>query len=430
MPQANTTKESGTAGKPGESTAAQGRQAAGETRTLTPEGITSLLSEGLQELPAPETPEEVRGAEGDESNAERGTRNAEDQEQAEGTEQAEGEESEADQEQEQATEETGSREEDEGGEGESQLPEHLEAELKQWEEQGGKLPPSLQTMFDKRVRNAMKERDDAKAEADAARAEAETARAELEEARASGKAPANPTSGFTAEGLDQTVRLAKRLVADVRAFAGDYATDEQKTRLDKYAKAQGLDDAGLRRNADEWSEWLRDEVPQLRQRVTEFKTAETEVTKIVTGRFGSLSKKDAPEAAWAKEVQQLVPELAQRTPAHKLAIGVYALGRLAWDHLSQASDKGDVIEALRGLLAKHAPLPTKDANGKIVPPKPATKVPGALPGKAPVKPPTAGSPPRRSVVPAKDQQQQALSAKLKEAPTAENATALLASALR
>lgn len=400
--------------------------------------MAALLSAALQEDPAalqPKPGEEVRseaGAEGDDDSkppgegtgptADEETAAAQELERLTAKAEAEGKTVEEVQAEEAAA--AGDQKSEDGDQPE--LPEHLEAELKQWEEQGGPLPASLQTMFNKRVGKAIKERDDAKAEAEAARTELEAAQAELEQARTNGKAPVNLTGGLTPETLEQSVQVAKRLVADVRALAGDYATDEQRARLDGYAKKLGLDEAGLKRSADEWSEWLRDDVPQLRQGITQFKAAEREVAQLTGGRFASLKKKDAPEAAWAKEVRELVPELAQRTPAHELSIGVYVLGKLAWDHLSKASETGDVIEALRGVLTKHVPLPVaKPANGKPVP-----RIAGALPGKAPVKSPITGAPTPRPRTTGREAEQEVLSKKLKENPTGENAVAMLASALR
>lgn len=405
------TTASGTVGKPGETTTAapDAASARPDRQTpFTPEGIDALLSAALQEPADPNAGpagEEVRPAGEGEGGAVLTEEQKQEQEQAElerltAKAEAEGK----------TVEEIQAEEAEAAADEPSALPEHLEAELQQWEENGGQLPPSLQTLFNKRVGKAMKERDDSKAEADAARTEAESLRAELDEAKASGRAPANPTGGLNPETLDQSVSVAKRLVADVRALVGNYATEEQQARLEKYGKAMNLDQAGLQRSADEWSEWLRDEVPQLRQSVAAFKGAEIEGEKQAKEFFPTLFDKTSKDYALGQEVLQLVPELKQRSPAWRLAQGIYVLGMREFEKLKAAKA------------------------GKPVNGKPAAAVPkiaGALPGKAPVKSPVAGAPPARPrTSTGREQQEEAASRQLKENPTGENAIAALASALR
>jgi predicted nucleic acid-binding Zn-ribbon protein len=306
------------------------------------------------------------------------------------------------------------------------LPPEVLTQVKAWETAGGALPPSLQAIVDKRLGRELHKAKEL--ETRAATAEAEVTRL-TEEIGNRQSAIGNPAvGGLDEKTLQTTIAASEKFRADARAFVGGYADDAQTAKLEAYMTKNGMDEKALRRQLDEVNQWLTEDAPQLRQNVQKFKATEREITPIVKARFPSLEKKDSQEAQWATEVAQLVPELSTRTPAHKLALGVYALGKVAWDHLSAASEEGDVIEALRGVLTKHVPVATNGignrqsaiGNGKRF----------FLPGKAPAKGPTGGRALMAPRVNGHQAAEEAASEELRQSPTAENVTKSLKIALR
>lgn len=300
-----------------------------------------------------------------------------------------------------------------------ELPAEVLEQVQAWETAGGALPPALQSIVDGRIKRELGKVKDLEARATTAEAEVQRLTTELD----GNKGPRAETAGGTDEkSLDALAKASKAFQADARAFIGGYADEKQTQRIEKHMESTGMDEKGLRRQLDEVNDWLTNDLPQKRQAVQAFKAAEAEVSPIVKARFASLEKADGEEAKWAREIAQLIPELSQRTPAHKLAVGVYALGKVAWDHLSQASKDGDVIESLRGLLQRHVPLTKTGTNG--------TPKPGVLPGKAPVKTPTGSPLASTRTAPSRQAEQEEASRKIQENPTAENVTESLRMALR
>lgn len=302
----------------------------------------------------------------------------------------------------------------------TELPAEVLSQVKAWEDAGGALPPQLQAIVDKRIGREVGKVKELEAKAQTAEAEVQRLTAELETRgqRTEG------SHGLDEKSLTQLVEVSKKFQSDARAFLGGYADDAQTERLTKHMEKAGQDEKGLRRQLDEVNDWLTQDVPALRQRVQAFRHSESQIAPIVSARFPSLEKKDSEENKWAAEVKQLMPELATRTPAHRLALGVYALGKVAWDHLSKASAEGDVIEALKSVLGKHVPLPANgNGNGN-------GHAKFFLPGKAPAKGPTGGRAFIAPRVEGKRGQEEAASEALRNNPTAENVTESLRIALR
>lgn len=388
------TKESPNAGKGGEPTAAAGAVSARQVpANLTPDGVTSLLSSsfaepetppepglevppvatGAVEVPPGETPEEIPPVTPDPS--------------AEvvpvvGT-----------------------------------LPEHLEAELAQWEERGGALPASLQKLVERRIGKVVGERE--AAETRATTAEAEVSRLTTELA-SKGEGRGAPASVPAEARLQASVAASTKFLKDARPYVGGYATPEQKARVEKFMQDASLDDNGLRQRMDEVTDWLTIDVPKQEKQITEFKQQEAQFAPLMAARFGSLRKKDSPELKIAGEILSIFPELTTRTPGHGLALGTYVLGKIAAAHLLAASKDGDVVETLKALLTKHAPIPAKGAAAK----------PGVLPGKAPARVPTGGSPIAGRAPNGAAVQQDQASQELRDNPTAENVEKSLRMALR
>lgn len=299
------------------------------------------------------------------------------------------------------------------------MPEHLEAELAQWEEAGGTLPASLQKLVERRIGKVVGEREAAETRATTAEAEITRLQGELEVRgqKAEVRSPMDNEQQLTAK-----VNASRKFLKDARPYVGGYASEEQKARVAEFMAKGGLDENGLRQMMDEVGDWLTTEVPQQMQQIQQFKQQEAEATPIMAARFPTLAKKDSPEAKTAAEILQLIPELKSRTPAHGLAIGTYVLGKIAAEHLLAMSPTGDMVAALKTLLAKHAPLPVKGPNG--------VGKPGALPGRAPVKLPTGGTPAAAPRVNGKQAELDQASAELEKNPTVENVTKSLRIAFR
>jgi len=296
----------------------------------------------------------------------------------------------------------------------ARLPEQLQAELNQWEQQGGTLPASLQKLVDRRIGKVVGERE-------AAEARAETAEAKLK-AQLETQPEVRPPGAVLGSEQELTAKIlaTKKFLKDARPFVGGYATDEQRERLQKFMADNRMDENSLHQVMDEVSDWMTHDAPQQLEQVRAFKQAEHNTQPMLKARFASLARKDSPEAETAAEIMRLVPELKVRTPAHGLAIGTYVLGQIAAEHLLAATKDGDVIEMLKGILHKHVPLPL---NGK-------TRT-GALPGKAPLRTaPMAGSPPAATRINGRETQAEQASQLLRENPTAENVMNSLRIALR
>jgi uncharacterized small protein (DUF1192 family) len=435
MPGENTTLESAPAGKAGETTAAASAASARtvDPKNLTPAGVASLLDSAFAE--PPETPARAAGSEVPPTAAKAGgDKSAEPNWSADQTawfdlrakastpEEIAAADAQAPEfsEAQKAWIESQSSEPSDKSDRQT-LPAEVLEQVKAWEDAGGALPPPLQTILDKRIgREVGKVKE---LEQRATTAEAEVTRLTTELETRNSERPAAVSGGLDEKSLSQMVETSKKFQADARAVFGGYADEQQKTRLEKHMQATGQDENAIRRQLDEVNDWLSEEVPQLRQRVQTFRATEAKIIPIVKARFPSLEQKGGDAAKWAEEVTRLMPELSSRTPAHKLALGVYALGKVAWDHLSQASADGDVIEALKSVLGRHVPLPA-NGHGQGGPRF-------FLPGKAPAKAPTVGG--RAFIAPrveGRAAQEEALSQKLRDHPTAENVTESLRSALR
>ena len=413
-------KESPNAGKGGETTAAAG---AASSRTsnghvnLTPVSVASLLSSAFA------VPDATRKAAGQEVQP---AARADDDETPPAATPPETETPETPETPEVNQTAEGGEQTVEGGEQKAEatgvLPEHLEAELAQWEAAGGTLPASLQKLVERRIGKVVGEREAAATRATAAEAEATRLAGELAAVRSQKAEGGTRMPMDTAEALAAKVAASKKFLKDARPFVGGYANEDQKTRLEALMQQNRIDENGLRQMMDEVSDWLSLEVPQQQQALQQFKQAEAQVAPIMASRFASLAKKDSPEAKVADEILQMFPEIKSRTPAHGLAIGTYVLGKIAAEHLLAASPEGDMVEALKGLLTKYAPIPLTSANGKVRP--------GALPGKVPLRSPVMGSAPAPARVNGRAVELDQASQELRENPTMENVTRSLKIALR
>jgi uncharacterized small protein (DUF1192 family) len=427
-----TTHESGTAGKPGETTAAASSAAQSvDPKNLTPAGVTSLLDSAFSETPAtPRKPGEgvqpgdpAKGGTGGDKSPKRPTEpewTADQQAWFDLRSKAttDDEIAAADAQAPQFTaEQRAWIEAQEGGETtQAELPAEVLAQVQTWEQGGGALPKPLQEIVDKRIGREVGKVKELEQRATKAEAEVERLTAELETGAGERGAPGG---AFDKKSLNAMVDTCKKFQADARAVLGGYGSQEQRDRLDKHMQTQGMDENEVRRQLDQVNDWLTEEVPQLRKRVENFRAEEAKVIPMVRARFPSLEDKGSEDAKFAGEVAKLMPELKERTPAYRLGQGLYVLGKVAFEHLNKASAEGDIVQALRDVLQKHVPLPLNgNGKGKFF-----------LPGKAPKKAPTG----RGFVAPRVDgnrAQEEAASAELASNPTAENVIKTLKIALR
>jgi len=370
-----TSQESATAGKAGEPTAQ--REAAAsrsiDPKNLTPEGVTSLLTSEFALPPA--TPavagEEVQPATppgGDETPP-------------------------ADPPETETTENPTPSATPEG-----ELPAAVLQQVEAWEQTGGALPAPLQAILDKRISREVGKVKDLEHRATTAEAEVTRLTGELETRSAS-----RTTGNMDEKSLQKLVDASKKFQADARAFLGGYADEDQSKRLEAHMQSAGQDEKALRRQLDEVNDWLTEEVPQVRERIKSFRAQELQVEAAAKQFFPFLDDKTSPDYLKAQEVIQLFPEVKQRTPAWKLALGIYTLGFKEFEKL-QAAAKAKT-----------------NGNGAK---------PGVLPGKAPVKSPTGGSPAAARIANPRAAEEEQASQSLRENPSAENVTNALRMALR
>ena len=386
-------KESGAAGKPGESTAA-GKM------TLTASGIESLLSSefGSEEKPKADPSQEIpEGKPAD------GEATPETEPVAENVETKDGEES-------------PKAEDGEADPEETKLPADVQTALEDWEQTGGPLPKPLQALVDKRIGKLTGARDTEKARADKAEAELARVQAEAESLRADPNRPghAAPAPVMDEKALNGLATTANKFMAEVESYLDNSATEEERTRVERFMASERLDTNGLKRRVRETNAWLTQELPQQRDQLRAFKSQEAAAEPVVKSHFPWLDDKASPEYAKAQSVLGIMPELKQRTPAHRVAAGTYVLGLEVMDHLAKAGVKTDAAAAVREALAKAFPV-----TGTAQPSKAKTPPPKAPAGNGAAVPP----------VKAKAAKDEAARQSFNKAPTRQNATELARAAL-
>ena len=393
--------ESGAAGKPGESTAEK------QSVTLNAAGMADLLksefaagSETPEATAAHEIPaEEVSGVatnEGDEVDGAAGETPAAGEEAGDGTvaqpEAAAGTE--------------------------AQLSEAEAAALHDWQETGGALPEPLQKLVEKRIGKLTGARDAEKARAEKAEAEAATLRAEVQQLKDDPKRPAVATvpAMLDEKAINQISATAEKFMDEVQNYLDDTATDDERTRVERYMASERLDANGLKRRVREVNRYVTSELPAQKAAVQQFRAQEAAIEPVAKELFGWLEDKAHPEYQRAQSVLQLMPELRQRTPAHKVALGTYVMGLKVTDALKAAGVTGDALKALEPVLAR------------AFPPKGATSTATSKPAKTPPpKPPGGGS---SASATAKPKEGDAASANFNKSPNRQTATEMARAALR
>lgn len=353
-----TSKESGAEVKPGESTPVT------ELKEFTASSVEELLkSELATDAPEPETPPapEIPAAGASdvtETETETVVEVLTDGQQAETKDEGE------------------SKSEDEGEKApeETPLPEALQSELAAWEETGGALPAALQAVVGKRIGKLTGARDAEKLRADQAEAKLAAVTAEAEALRADPNRPATavPVTVLDERVVTQYAATAQKMAAEIESYLDDSATDEERERVEKFMSSRGLDAKGLKRELRQTNQFLTQELPELKKQVQTFKQQEQTFEPVAKARFPWLDDKARPEYAKAQEMLGIMPELRQRTPAHKIALGANVLGLKVLEALNAAGIEGDALAALTPILAKSFPAKgtvAKPAVAKTPPPK-------------------------------------------------------------
>ena len=242
------------------------------------------------------------------------------------------------------------------------IPAELQTAIEDWEADGrGQLPHPLQALFDRKINKVVAQRKEqegkaatAEARAVAAETRATALEAENTELKANPARPAPANTGALDEKqLAKQEQTAELFLGEASAFLDDSATEDERGRVERYMEEQHLDLPGLKRRAREIGNWLNRELPKQRQAVTVFRQQEQAAEPDVLKYFPWLNQKDTPEYKQAQEVLALMPELATRTPAHKIALGCYVLGLKQF----QALQKGGKPAPVRTRAPAKTPVP-------------------------------------------------------------------------
>jgi len=290
--------------------------------------------------------------------------------------------------------------------GEAELPPELQQAIEQWEEaSGGELPPVLQTLVERRINRAVAQRDAEKERADQAEQRATAAEARMQELESAGGAAAAPVVGtMTEKQLEEVAANAERFLADAEAYLDDTATPQERERIERYMERNQVDATGLKRSVREMSRYVTTQLPQQQERLRQFRTQEKAFEPEAKKYFPWLDNKAAPEYAMAQEVFKTIPDLKQRTPAHRLVLGVYVLGLKQFNAMKAAQKAGGKAGAA-----------ATATNGRL-------KV--KLPVKAPVKAPVAGAAAPAARVNGKRAAEDQVRSEFNKRPTAEGVARL------
>ena len=202
-----------------------------------------------------------------------------------------------------------------------------------------------------------------------------------------------PSSLVDEKQLAAIDRTSAKFLTEAENFLDGAATDEERTRIEKYMASERLDERGLKRRIREVNEFRLQQLPQQRQALQTFRAHEQAAAPVAKTYFGKLDDKASPEYAEAREVLQLIPELTSRTPAHRIATGTYVLGLKALRILQDACVNADAFGSVETALRKA--FPAKGTTAKpVVAQKPPPKAPagnGAAAVKTKVSPTEAAS---------------------------------------
>lgn len=331
--------ETAKADKAGETTATTEAQEKdlGQQNTLTSEGVAALLRSEF----APETEADPKP---DTSEV-----------------QPEGDETDQPKEQEQQQEQP--KDEDEDEDEKEGLPTELQAAIDQWEAAGkGELPGPLQALVEKRIGKLTAQREQERTARELAEARASELEAKLQNAGETPALPGRPE--MDEKGLTKLERATETFLADAENYLDDTATAEERARVEAFMASERLDGPGLKRRVRETNRFLSQELPQLRQKLSTFREQEARVEPEARKHFPWLWDKTTAEYGMAQEVLKVMPDLVQRTPAHRMALGIYVLGLKELEKIQGQNQKSEI----RNLKSETAKAPPKTpANGSAAP---------------------------------------------------------------
>jgi hypothetical protein len=225
--------------------------------------------------------------------------------------------------------------------GAADLPPELQAAVESWEEQGrGELPPVLQALVDRRIHKLTAQRESEKSGRAAAEAKVAELTNEVAQLRAGGGAAAEPLPTLDGKELDRQQTTYERFLADAENYLDDTATDDERGRIERYLQSNRMDASGLKRQVREVNRALQ-QLPAQRQQLAAFKKAEASAEPEAKRFFPWLDDKSSPEYQQAQAVFDSIPDLKQRTPFHRVVLGVYVLGLKQYAALRAAGANGN-----------------------------------------------------------------------------------------
>jgi len=258
------------------------------------------------------------------------------------------------------------------GEGEGdELPPEMQTALEEWEAKGGPLPDSVQRVVNKRIGRLTGEKEAAAKRAETAEAALKAAQAEAEKLRNDPSRPAQPNPhGIPNETeLARTEKAAKTFLDEAEAYLDQTATPQEQERIERFMQSNGLDGTTLKRRVREVNAYLRDELPQQRATVQQFRAQETTFNAQAERDFPWLKDTAAPEHQVVNEMLKLMPDLPKRLPNHKLVLGIYLLGYKAYEAQLAATKTGTAKPAAAKNPPPKAPAGTGATHAATVKPK-------------------------------------------------------------
>jgi hypothetical protein len=337
-----------------------------EAQSLTAESVSSLLrsefvtAEPKEPEPAPDNKEVQEGERAGETDSQ-------EKQKVESRKQKTEAEEETETEGETETEETDQEAEAEAKAEPAELPGELQAAIEQWEEAGkGELPLALQTLVERRIGKLTAQREEQKTAREAAESRIKELESEVSELRTNPSRPAPATlANVDEKQLAKLESSAEVFLGEAEAYLDDSATEDERGRVERYMADNHLELAQLKRKVREVSHWLNRTAPEQRRALAAFREQESAVEPDVKRFFPWMDKKESAEYKLAQDVLALVPELTARTPAHRVALGVYVLGLQEFAKLkTKTNGKPPVVKAPVRTPASGAAAPAVRVNGK------------------------------------------------------------------
>lgn len=300
----------------------------------------------------------------------------------------------------------------EAGTPNAEVPEALQNAITEWETAGGgELPPALQTLVEKSIHRVTRQRELEKTRADQAEAKVQELATQLESARSATGPVAGPM--LDPKRLDLLERSGKQAINELDAALEGIATEEEAKRVADLVGSERLDTpearVAMKRKMRELQEALSG-IPAERQRVQAFRSEEAKVAPLAKEWFPFLYDQSHADYQEAQQVLAVMPDLAQRTPNHQIALGTYILG-------------------LRELKRLHPEVFGGQPTGASA----AARGARALPRKAPKKSPVSGggaAAPNGARTKARDAEETAARQRFEKSPTKESVKELLKVSLR